>query len=181
MHEAMRKRILRRMETLPEAQLYQILDYIEFLESRYNRGVPEETTALQKLAEKLEDGLRKGKVNPANVREAFQLIATADRVLSSVSAAGKQLLDELQGAEGAEERGGGRPRASGEPRAPGGSGGGGKARPSPDASWGTPEASRTSADPSRPAAPADPASSPDPTPPSSTPRKDPAEPGGEQG
>ncbi len=99
MHEAMRKRILRRLESLPEAQLYQILDYIEFLESRYNRGVPEETTALQKLAEKLEDGLRKGKVNPSNVREAFQLIATADRVLSSVSAAGKQLLDELQGAE----------------------------------------------------------------------------------
>lgn len=109
MHEAMRKRILRRLESLPEAQLYQILDYIEFLESRYNRGVPEETTALQKLAEKLEDGLRKGKVNPSNVREAFQLIATADRVLSSVSAAGKQLLDELQGAEG---------EAPGEKRAP---------------------------------------------------------------
>jgi len=99
MHEAMRRRILRRLETLPEMQLYQVLDYIEFLESRYNRGIPEETTALQKLAEKLEDGLRKGKVNPSNVREAFQLIATADRVLSSVSAAGKQLLDELQAPE----------------------------------------------------------------------------------
>jgi len=99
MHEAMRRRILRRLETLPETQLYQVLDYIEFLESRYNRGIPEETTALQKLAEKLEDGLRKGKVNPSNVREAFQLIATADRVLSSVSAAGKQLLDELQAPE----------------------------------------------------------------------------------
>jgi hypothetical protein len=96
MHEAMRKRILRRLETLPETQLYQVLDYIEFLESRYNRGIPEETTALQKLAEKLEDGLRKGKVNPSNLREAFQLISTADRVLSSVSAAGRQLLDELQ-------------------------------------------------------------------------------------
>ncbi len=100
MHEAMRKRILRRLETLPESQLYQILDYIEFLESRYNRGIPEETTALQKLAEKLEDGLRKGNVNPSNLREAFQLISTADRVLSSVSAAGKQLLDELQLSEG---------------------------------------------------------------------------------
>lgn len=100
MHEAMRKRILRRLETLPESQLYQVLDYIEFLESRYNRGIPEETTALQKLAEKLEDGLRKGNVNPSNLREAFQLISTADRVLSSVSAAGKQLLDELQVTEG---------------------------------------------------------------------------------
>ncbi|TVP44054.1 MAG: hypothetical protein EA350_12405 [Gemmatimonadales bacterium] len=123
MHEAMRRRILRRLETLPETQLYQVLDYIEFLESRYNRGIPEETTALQKLAEKLEDGLRKGKVNPSNLREAFQLISTADRVLSSVSAAGKQLLDELQAPEegGPPTRsaqrspGDPRPRASGVP------------------------------------------------------------------
>jgi hypothetical protein len=96
MHEAMRKRILRKLDTLPEPQLYQVLDYIEFLESRYNRGVPDETTPLQKLAERLEDGLRKGSVNPSNVREAFQLISSADRVLQSVSARGRQLLDELQ-------------------------------------------------------------------------------------
>lgn len=96
MHDALRRRILRRLESLPEAQIYQVLDYIEFLESRYNRGIPETATALQKLAERLEDGLRKGKVNPANLREAFQLISSADRVLSSVSSAGKQLLNELQ-------------------------------------------------------------------------------------
>ncbi len=96
MHDAMRRRILRKLETLPEPQLYQVLDYLEFLESRYNRGIPDETTPLQKLAERLEDGLRKGNVNPSNVREAFQLISTADRVLQSVSARGRQLLDELQ-------------------------------------------------------------------------------------
>jgi hypothetical protein len=119
MHEAMRKRILRRLETLPESQLYQVLDYIEFLESRYNRGIPEETTALQKLAEKLEDGLRKGNVNPSNLREAFQLISTADRVLSSVSAAGKQLLDELQVTEGGAGPGHGAGRPPGTGRLPG--------------------------------------------------------------
>ncbi|CAN5788664.1 hypothetical protein BH23GEM11_BH23GEM11_15250 [soil metagenome] len=118
MHEAMRKRILRRLETLPETQLYQVLDYIEFLESRYNRGIPEETTALQKLAEKLEDGLRKGKVNPSNLREAFQLISTADRVLSSVSAAGKQLLDELQAPEDGGAQGRDAHRTSAPSRAP---------------------------------------------------------------
>jgi hypothetical protein len=96
MHEAMRRRILRKLDTLPEPQLYQVLDYIEFLESRYNRGVPDETTPLQKLAERLEDGLRKGNVNPSNVREAFQLISSADRVLQSVSARGRQLLEDLQ-------------------------------------------------------------------------------------
>jgi hypothetical protein len=117
MHDAMRRRILRRLEALPETQLYQVLDYIEFLESRYNRGVPEETTPLQKLAERLEDGLRKGNVNPANVREAFQLISTADRVLSSVSARGRQLLEDLQtppaGGGISPSSGGGAPPSSG--------------------------------------------------------------------
>jgi hypothetical protein len=102
MNDALRRRILRKLDTLPEAQLYQVLDYIEFMESKYNRGIPEDVTTLQRLAERLDDGLRKGRVNPANLREAFQLISTADRVLSSVSMAGKQLLQELQ--ESGEER-----------------------------------------------------------------------------
>ncbi len=129
MHDAMRRRIMRRLEALPEAQLYQVLDYIEFLESRYNRGVPEETTPLQKLAERLEDGLRKGNVNPANVREAFQLISTADRVLSSVSARGKQLLEDLQTPPSGGE-------APASPRGPSTPPAGGGAPPSPGPSSG---------------------------------------------
>lgn len=96
MNEALKKRILRRMEGLPEAQLYQVLDYLEFLESRYNRGVPEEVSPLQRMAESLDDSLRKGRMNPANLREAFQLISTADKILASVSEAGRQFLDDLQ-------------------------------------------------------------------------------------
>lgn len=96
MHDALRRRVLRRLETLPEPQLYQVLDYIEFLESRYNRGPVPDATGLQKLAERLEDGLRKRTVNPSNLREAFQLISAADRVLSSVSEAGREILAELQ-------------------------------------------------------------------------------------
>lgn len=96
MNDVLRQRILRRLETLPEARLYQVLDYIEFLESRYNRGVPDDASGLQRLAERLEDGLRRRTVNPSNLREAFQVISAADRVLSSVSSAGRQILDEMQ-------------------------------------------------------------------------------------
>jgi hypothetical protein len=125
MHDALRRRILRKLDTLPEAQLYQVLDYIEFMESKYNRGVPEEATTLQRLAERLEDGLRKGRVSPTNLREAFQIIASADRVLSSVSSAGKQLLQELQEpTEGRFPRDEG-PRSPGNPGDPGARGGGG--------------------------------------------------------
>lgn len=96
MHETLRRRILRRLETLPEAKLYQVLDYIEFLESQYARSSPEETTGLQKLAERLEDGLRKRTLSPSSLREAFQLISAADRALSSVAEAGREILAELQ-------------------------------------------------------------------------------------
>ncbi len=96
MHDTLRRRILRKLDTLPESQLYQILDYIEFLQSRYATRATEDPGGLQRWAEKLEDGLRKRTVNPGNLREAFQLISAADRVLNSVSEAGRQLLDELQ-------------------------------------------------------------------------------------
>jgi hypothetical protein len=111
MHDVLRQRILRKLETLPEEQMYQVLDYIEFLESKYARDLIKEASGLQKFAENLEDRLRKKAVNPANIREAFQLIAAADRVLSSVSQAGKELLDELSpGGEG-EDPGGGSARS----------------------------------------------------------------------
>ncbi len=95
MHDVLRARLMRKIESLPEDQIYQVLDYIEFLESRYSSDLEPEASGLQRFAEKLEDRLRRRTVSPANIREAFQLIAAADRVLSSVSSAGKQIINEL--------------------------------------------------------------------------------------
>ena len=95
MHDVLRTRLLRKIETLPEEQIYQVLDYIEFLESKYARELTQEASGLQKMAEKLEDRLRKRAVSPATLREAFQLISAADKALQGVTKAGKQLLDEL--------------------------------------------------------------------------------------
>jgi hypothetical protein len=95
MHDVLRQRLLRRIESLPDEQVYQVLDFIEFLESKYARDLQVEASGLQKFAEGLEDKLRKKAVSPSTIREAFQLIAAADRVLSSVSTAGRQILTEL--------------------------------------------------------------------------------------
>ncbi len=104
MHEVLRQRLLRRIESLPEAQVYQVLDYIEFLESKYARDLTEETSGLQRFAESLEDKIRKKAMSPHTLREAFQLIAAADRVLASVSSAGRQIISDLGAvAEGAAE------------------------------------------------------------------------------
>jgi hypothetical protein len=118
MHDVLRTRVLRKLESLPEDQVYQVLDYIEFLESKYAQDLPSETSALQSFAEKLEDQLRRRTVSPGSLREAFQLISAADKVLSNVANLGKELLGESNGtAEGK----GGRKRPSSKPGSEGAS------------------------------------------------------------
>ena len=96
MHDVLRNRVLRKLETLPEEQIYQVLDYIEFLESRHAReGTEKRARGFQRLGEGIEDGLRKRAFNPSNLREAFQVIAAADKALSGVAKAGRKLFDEL--------------------------------------------------------------------------------------
>lgn len=116
MHDVLRTRLLRKLESLPEEQVYQVLDYIEFLETKYARDVSEEASGLQSFAEKLEDQLRRRTVSPSSLREAFQLISAADKVLSNVSKVGKDLLGELNGSQDSKgPRGGSKPAKSPEP------------------------------------------------------------------
>lgn len=109
MHDLLRQRLLRKIESLPEGQIYQVFDYIEFLQSKYaEAGLKEEVTGIQRFAERLEDGLRRRTVSPSALREAFQLLAAADRVLSGIASAGKDLLSQPEGRpeapEGREDR-----------------------------------------------------------------------------
>lgn len=104
MHDVLRARVMRKIESLPEEQVYQVLDYIEFLESRYAASDEEKSAGgFQRLGEGLEDRMRKRSFKPSNLREAFQVIAAADRALSGVAQAGRQLFEELAGGSGAGE------------------------------------------------------------------------------
>ncbi len=95
MHDVLRQRLMRTIESLPDQQIYQVLDYIEFLEAKYAEDEAVEASGLQKFAEGLEDKLRKKAVSPNTIREAFQFISAADRVLSGVRSAGKRVLTDL--------------------------------------------------------------------------------------
>jgi hypothetical protein len=121
MHDVLRTRLLRKIESLPEEQVYQILDFIEFLESKYAKDLPAEASGLQSFAEKLEDQLRRRAVSPSSLREAFQLISAADKVLSNVANVGKELLGDLNGAP--EEKGRKKPAESSKVRKEGNRGG----------------------------------------------------------
>jgi hypothetical protein len=121
MHDVLRTRLLRKIESLPEEQVYQILDFIEFLESKYAKDLPAEASGLQSFAEKLEDQLRRRAVSPSSLREAFQLISAADKVLSNVANVGKELLGDLNGAQ--DEKGRKKPAESSKVRKEGKQGG----------------------------------------------------------
>ena len=68
MHDVLRQRLLRKIESLPDEQIYQVLDYIEFLESKYAAVAAVEASGLQKFAEGLEDKLRRRAVSPSTIR-----------------------------------------------------------------------------------------------------------------
>ena len=88
MHDILKDRILRRLEALPEDRLYQVLDYIEFLESKYAQRQAPGPNVFQRFAEGVEDTLRAGNVSVTAVSVAMGFMSKAMGVLNSVAAAG---------------------------------------------------------------------------------------------
>lgn len=95
MHDILRDRLNRKLDELPEQQLYQVLDYIEFLESKYAPGQVREPDMLTKFAERFEDSMRMRSVAPKVIFGAVGLMGTARKVVRGVSDAGKDLLGAL--------------------------------------------------------------------------------------
>ena len=95
MNEFLRKRIERKLETLPDERVYQVLDYIEFLESRYAARSPGDASPFQKLAETVQDTLRAGRVSASAIRGTMDVVSAAGRVMSGLAAAGKAVVDQV--------------------------------------------------------------------------------------
>jgi hypothetical protein len=95
MHDILKERIWRKLEALPPEQLYQVLDYIEFLEAKYARDRARQPDALQRFAERLEDGMRMRSVAPRVISGTVGLLGSARRVLRTVSDAGLEMLADV--------------------------------------------------------------------------------------
>ncbi|MFQ5551270.1 MAG: hypothetical protein ACE5FJ_08550 [Gemmatimonadales bacterium] len=95
MNDITRKRIMRKLDSLPDEALYEVVDYIDFIEKRHGVG-NESPSPLQRLAEGVEDVLRAGKVPVAAIKGTMQAIDAAGKVMNGISAAGHSVVDELQ-------------------------------------------------------------------------------------
>ena len=85
LHEHLRDRILRKVDALSDERGYQVLDYVEFLESRYAERPAPNASAFTRFTETIEDRLRAGKVSASAIAETVGFLnraATAFMVLA---------------------------------------------------------------------------------------------------
>ena len=95
MNEHLRERIMRKLDTLSDERGYQILDYVEFLESRYAERQASGATAFTRFTEAVEDRLRAGKVSATTIGEAMNLMNRAAGVLNGALAAGRSVANDI--------------------------------------------------------------------------------------
>jgi hypothetical protein len=93
MNDLLRQRILRRLETLPDERAYQILDYIEFLESKYaERAAP--SGLLAKITETVEDTMRAARIPAKAIAGTAGVVDSASRLMRGLAAAGQAAVEE---------------------------------------------------------------------------------------
>lgn len=98
MHEHLRDRILRKLESLSDERGYQVLDYVEFLESRYAERAAPSGTAFARFTDAIEDKLRAGKVSASAIAETVGFMNRAANVLNSAVETGRSMATEFVGA-----------------------------------------------------------------------------------
>jgi hypothetical protein len=97
MNDILRERLIRKLDTLPEEKIYQILDYIDFLESKYAPKLSTATNPLKRFAEGVEDTLRAGKMSANVIGGTMSVMNKAVGVLTDVANAGKSVATEIAG------------------------------------------------------------------------------------
>src|SRR3954468_6551088 len=104
MNDLLKQRISRLLETLDDERAYQVLDYAEFLTSKYaERAQP--TGILARLTETVENTMRAGKLPIQAITGTVGLMDSAAKVMKGLAAAGQAVVDEaVKAAEDASKR-----------------------------------------------------------------------------
>ena len=100
MNSYLRDKLLQKLDSLSDDRGYQVLDYVEFLESKYAERATAAAAAnpLTRFADAVEERLRAGKVSATAVAETMGLMNKAMGVLSGAAAAGKSVANDLMSA-----------------------------------------------------------------------------------
>jgi len=104
MNDLLRQRITRLLESLDDEKAYQVLDYAEFLTSKYaERAQP--TGLLAKITSTVENTMRAGKLPIQAISGTMGLMDSAAKVMKGLAAAGQAVVDEaVKAAESTSKR-----------------------------------------------------------------------------
>ena len=94
MDEIMRKRLERKLEGLADDQAYQVLDYIEFLESKYGTTA-RSPSALERITEGVGDTLRAARAPASAIRGTMNVMDGASRLMRGLAAAGRAAVQQI--------------------------------------------------------------------------------------
>ncbi len=95
----LRRRLWRKLEALPDERLYQVLDYIEFLEERYGEEAPS-PDSMQRLAEGIQDKLRARRAAPWALKGVMGALSVVDRAVGTAAKTARELAEDLAGTRG---------------------------------------------------------------------------------
>jgi hypothetical protein len=100
MNVYLRDKLLQKLDSLSDERGYQVLDYVDFLESKYAERASAAAAGnpLSRFADAVEEKLRAGKVSATAVAETMGLMNKAMGVLSGAAAAGKSVANDLMSA-----------------------------------------------------------------------------------
>jgi hypothetical protein len=93
MNDLLKQRINRLLDTLDDERGYQVLDFLEFINSKYaERGQP--SGILAKITETVENTMRAGKLPIQAISGTMGLMDSATKVMKGLAAAGQAVVDE---------------------------------------------------------------------------------------
>ena len=93
MNDLLKQRITRLLESLDDERAYQVLDYAEFLTSKYaERGQPHGLFA--KITATVENTMRAGKLPIQAISGTMGLMDSAAKVMKGLAAAGQAVVEE---------------------------------------------------------------------------------------
>jgi hypothetical protein len=93
MDDLLKQRISRLLETLDDEKAYQVLDFAEFLTSKY-AGRTEPSGLLAKITSTVENTMRAGKLPVQAITGTMSLMDSAAKVMKGLAAAGQAVVEE---------------------------------------------------------------------------------------
>jgi hypothetical protein len=95
MNENLKSKIAGKLDGIPDETGRQLLDYLEFLESKHHRSIRSPST-VQKIAENIEDKFGTVSLTDAATKGGAQVMEAAGKLMDGLAAASRVVAEELQ-------------------------------------------------------------------------------------